>query len=365
MREIFFFIGTEAELIKVFPVILECKRRGLKYHIIASGQNDITNSDIIKRTQCGYVELELSQEMHVKKNALGLLTWWFHTYTSAENKIKDTYQDTDWNNSFMIVHGDTVSTYMGARIGRSLGMVVCHIEAGLRSHNLLNPFPEEIDRLLTSRIARIHFAPGEEAEKNLKKAKGKIVNTGQNTLRDSLMISDRMEECEGIYDIISRNKPYFVFVMHRQENLANSKMVKEVVARVLSVSRQYKCVVILHTITQKTLEKLGLMDILCDNSGIIMLPRVDYFSFMKLLRNSEFVITDGGSNQEELSYMGKPTLILRKMTERNEGIGKNAEMFSGACDIDRFSREYKDFMYEAAPEGEASKTIADYLENYV
>ncbi len=344
---LFFFIGTEAELIKIFPVILECKKAGLVYHIIASGQNDIKNSVILQKTECGYVELELSQEKDIRKSAIGLFSWWVNTYRTAQKRIRKEFPNEDFDKAYMIVHGDTVSTYMGARIGKNLGMTVCHVEAGLRSHKLFNPFPEEIDRLLTSRIARLHFAPGDEAEKNLKKAKGKVINTKQNSLLDSLRISKNIESCEEIRNICENKKPYFVFVMHRQENLADDKLVKKSVANVIEISKQISAIVILHAITKNTFEKLNILDDLKASVNVTLLSRVDYISFMKLLDNSEFVITDGGSNQEELYYMGKPTLIMRKATERNEGLGKNAILFSCTNDMLYFSEKYENFSLDS------------------
>ena len=86
---------------------------------------------------------------------------------------------------------------------------------------------------------------------------------------------------------------------------------------------------ILHKITEATLENMGILSELKKNKKFILLPRVDYFDFMKLLDGARYVITDGGSNQEELYYMGKPCLIMRKTTERQEGIGKNAVLFDG------------------------------------
>lgn len=158
---------------------------------------------------------------------------------------------------------------------------------------------------------------------------------------------------------------YFVFVMHRQENLINEDFVKSVVERIQVIAKEgKKCVIILHAITKNTFEKIGIMEELRNNSDIIMLPRVNYFDFMKLLKNSSFVISDGGSNQEELYYMGKPCLIIRKSTERDEGIGLNGIMFNGDINaIDRFAKSYQE-MSKGEPyiEASPSRIIADYLE---
>ena len=362
-RTWFFFIGTEAELIKVFPVIIEARKRGIEYHIIASGQNDITSSRILKELDCGEVELELSRESEIKKSAAGLMSWWAKTYRGAGKKIRERFSGCDFTKAYMIVHGDTVSTYMGARIGKKLGMTVGHIEAGLRSHHLLTPFPEEIDRLLTSRTARMHFAPGDEAASNLKKARGTVVNTEQNTLLDSLRYSREIPVASDIGEILG--KDYFVFVLHRQENLAAKEFVSGVVGESERAAEKKTCVFILHEITQNALAKFGLLERLKANPKVILHKRVDYFDFMKLLDGAAFVITDGGSNQEELYYMNKPCLILRKATERNEGIGINCRLFNGdPKDI----RTFIDGLGEQADErrtpvtGEPSKKIADTLE---
>ncbi len=340
MKDLYFFIGTEAELIKIFPVIIECKKAGCECHVIASGQNDIKNSVIFKYTDCSKVELELSTEDEIRKSAHGLFRWWIKTYRNAGKIIKDNYREKKLSGSYMIVHGDTVSTFMGALLGRKLGMIVCHVEAGLRSHHMFNPFPEEIDRLLTSRIARVHFAPGDEAIKNLKNVKGNVFNTIQNTLHDSLEISANIEACEIIKRVLENRKPYFVFVIHRQENVANEKLLREAIANIMTISKDINVIVILHTITKMALVKYGLLEQLEQNENVEMLDRVDYFSFMKLLNGSEFVITDGGSNQEELYYMGKPTLIMRKKTERSEGIGLNAILYSNVSDMLKFAKNY-------------------------
>lgn len=363
-KSVFFFIGTEAELIKVFPVIIECRKSNMDTYIIASGQNDIEKSSFFQLTDIGRVDIKLSEEKTIKKSASGLMSWWLKTYFGAVNKIKSTFSAEKLKNALMVVHGDTVSTYMGAKLGKKLGMTVCHIEAGLRSHCLFDPFPEEIDRLLTSRLARMHFAPGDEAEQNLKNIKGKVINTKHNTLLDSLRISEGFPiNDEKIERIVSSDKPYFVFIMHRQENLANEKFVRDVIERIEKIANNCHAIIILHTITRNTLKKFGLSEGLRNNKNITLLPRVDYFDFMKLLKESEFVITDGGSNQEELYYMGKPTLIMRKTTERSEGIGENARLYRGIEDIEKFASQYNKMSKKAEKMTPVSIMIVDEFIN--
>lgn len=361
-KPIYFFIGTEAELIKVFPVIIECQNAGKTCHIIASGQNDLRKNRISDFIKLNGKFIELSKETDIKKNAVGLLCWFFRIKKKAPRTMKKYFCIGELKGADLIVHGDTVSTMMGAFVGKKLEMRVCHIEAGLRSHNLLNPFPEEIDRLITSRLAKVHFAPGRLPTENLHKAKGIIINTRYNTILDSLTWSKRMEiKTKAVQEI--QGKDYFVFVMHRQENLMNNDFVRQVVKQIKELSREKKCVLILHKITENKLYELGILDKLKKDCHFLLLPRVDYFDFMKLLDGAQYVITDGGSNQEELYYMGKPCLIMRKRTERREGIGKNAVMYAGKIEnIKKFGENYKSYKKECLLEKcQPSKIICDVL----
>lgn len=340
---IFFFIGTEAELIKLFPVMMELDNRKTDYYIIASGQNDISDSRIFLKTGCKTVDLKLGKESEIEKSARGLMKWFWRTYRTAARKIIKSFPDTDFKKSEMVVHGDTVSTLMGAGLGKKLGMSVCHVEAGLRSYNLLNPFPEEIDRILTSKCADMHFAPGKVPSKNLRRAKGRVFNTGQNTLIDSLSYS--LQIPVDSHALAYLEDDYFVFVMHRQENLGSKAFFTCVVEKICKLAGHLKCIFVIHQITGHALRTYGLMEKVKNHPGIVLQPRADYFDFMKILYHARFVITDGGSNQEELYYMGKPCLIMRKTTERQEGIGRNAMLLGRQADvpevIERFVAAYR------------------------
>lgn len=340
MKSIYFFIGTEAELIKIFPVMMECQKAAAICHIIATGQNDISNSRIMELVNLNGKFVELSKETDIRKSAAGLLKWFLATKRKALRIIRRHFSENEITGASLVVHGDTVSTMMGALVGKKLGMQICHVEAGLRSHNLFNPFPEEIDRLVTSRYARVHFAPGDIPAANLKKVRGEVINTQQNTLIDSLRFSKDIPVKSDVANLL--NEDYFVFVMHRQENLVSRAFVEAVVNQIAEGARNRKCVIILHKITENAFAKYGLLDGLKLNKNIVLQSRVDYFDFMKLLQNAKFVITDGGSNQEELYYMNKPCLIMRKTTERDEGLGKNARLFNGkADDIRSFVRDFE------------------------
>ncbi|MGK9252804.1 UDP-N-acetylglucosamine 2-epimerase [Paenibacillus humicus] len=358
-----FFIGTEAELIKMFPVIIETQKRGIHYKIISSGQNEISFSNVLKRTNGGRIDVLLSNNADIKKSAVGLLLWFIRTSLRAINMVKKSLHDVDFKKSIMVVHGDTVSTVLGARLGKKLGMKVAHVEAGLRSHDIFNPFPEELDRIITSRYARFHFAPETGSFNNLRRVKGVRINTQQNTILDSLLYSQKVE-CSNEVVLESNKSAYFVFVLHRQENLIQRELVSTLVDKVIRTSRDIKCIFILHEPTRIAFENMGILNRILDNTTIATVPRLDYFDFMKLLANAKFVITDGGSNQEELSYMGRPCLVIRKKTERSDGIGKNVVLYEGDYNkVDEFVNNYQKYEYRPEyPEVSPSKLIVDTLE---
>lgn len=361
-----FFIGTTAEYIKVFTVIEKVKElcqnnKNISVKIVTSGQNEISDTDIARTTNLK-IDLQLSYEKDIVKNAFGLLSWYCKTRKTAVQKIKEAFPNIDYGNSIMVVHGDTISTVMGAKIGERLGMEIAHIEAGLRSHNIFSPFPEEIDRHLVSKIADYNFCQNDEAYNNLQNAIGEVINTHYNTIIDALNFSEKLP-CQNPKIKELFGEEYGVFVLHRQENLLKPKLVKSIVNIILEQAQQRKVVFILHTITKNTLISMNLLKYLEETENVILFDRVEYFDFMKLLSHSQFVVTDGGSNQEELSYMGKPTMIVRTSTERNEGLGQNVLMYNKNIEnIKNFIKNYKNherqsFVVDVSP----SATVADKL----
>jgi len=334
---IYFFIGTEAELIKIFPIILRIKELNITYKIISSGQNDISKSIVLQMVNDGKIDILLSDSGKIQKSVFGLLSWFFRTYFNSKKIIK---KEKGIKGSILVIHGDTISTVMGAQLGHKYKMKIAHVEAGYRSYDFFNPFPEEIDRVIASKYAHLHFAPSQLAFDNLIKIKGQKYNTQYNTILDSMRYSGTIDTDSAVFSELKDEK-YFVFVMHRQENLAQKKLVQAVIKQIIDISKLIKCVMILHEPTEIKLIEYNLLDILKQSKNIITTPRINYFDFMKLINNSEYVITDGGSNQQELYYMGKPCLILRKKTEQNEGIGKNVLMYNEDIGvIKEFSENY-------------------------
>ena len=206
-------------------------------------------------------------------------------------------------------------------MGKLAGLKVAHVESGLRSFNLFHPFPEEMTRILTFKLSDYMFCPGKWAENNLLKYKGIKINTQINTLYDALMFA--LPAIEKISDIKIPEKNYGIVTLHRFENIYTYDALKRVVSLVETISQKKYVLFILHKPTKNKLIKFDLYHRLENNPNIEFRKRYDYFKFIKLILKADFVVSDGGSNQEECYYLGKPIILLRKATERNEGIGEN------------------------------------------
>jgi UDP-N-acetylglucosamine 2-epimerase (non-hydrolysing) len=314
---IHFVIGTKAQLIKMAPVIQEATRQGLPYNFIFTGQHQETMGDL--RENFGIREPDVT--LHYGKDITSIpamIVWLARIlWCVAFNRKRIFGGD---RSGIVVVHGDTFSTLLGALMGKVARLKVAHVESGLRSFNIFHPFPEELTRILTFRLTDEFYCPGDWALQNVAKYKGRKVNTKLNTLLDALRAA--RERFDSI-DVEIPDHKYAVVTTHRFENIFSKAALERNLGLIEQCAQELPLLFILHPVTEKRLLKYGLLDRLQTNPGIECRPRYDYFRFMKLIYHSEFVISDGGSNQEECCYLGKPCLLLRKASERQEGLGSN------------------------------------------
>lgn len=344
MKRIYFFIGTTAELIKLAPVIKELEESKINFKIVASNQNRLHFKElkhIIKKSKADYT-FKIKSFSWPKNIYLRFIVWIFKSFGNFYLYFKNEFKS-DKNNVLFIVHGDTITSAIGAIVAKLCRVKLLHIESGLRSYNFLEPFPEEINRFIISYLADIHFCPNSWAVNNLKWTRGVKINIQYNTVLETLGHTLKIKSRDD-YKILLGNKKYFVLVVHRQEHTLFNKSITKELLKIFSdhANKNLRCVLILHMLTKNFLIEGELMGILKKNKNIIMLPRLSYVEFVNLLDGSEFIATDGGSNQEEAYYLGKPCLLLRKRTERIEGLGKNAVLTKNSKKaINNFLRNYK------------------------
>lgn len=318
---IHFVIGTRAQLFKMVPIMQECNKRKLAWRWIYTAQHKETIQETldtfsIKQPDCTVVG------WNTEAKTMGKIWIWFTKIMLSLLRGRTILDGHTGRNNIVLTHGDTLTTWWGALLGKLYGCKVMHVESGLRSFNLFKPFPEEINRLITFRLSNYYACPGVWALSNIRKYKGVKINTLENTQLDTIRFG--LENYEKADIKIPKSK-YAVCSIHRYENVYDEDRFSKIIDLIVRISKEYTICWVQHPVTESRLSRFeNLKERLVQNENILLYPRLEYLPFIKLIKGSDFVITDGGGNQEELYHMGIPTLIFRNETERKEGIGKTA-----------------------------------------
>jgi UDP-N-acetylglucosamine 2-epimerase (non-hydrolysing) len=320
---VIFLVGTKAQFIKTAPILLEMDRRGLQYKLVYTGQHSETFTDLelCFGTRSADVTIVGGNEA---VTAFGLAGWAVRfMFASFVRSARGEWRGFRW----AVVHGDTASTLLSALVMKISGVAVVHVEAGLRSPRLMSPFPEEIVRRLVSRMTSMHLAPNKQAAANLAGLKGRVVDTEGNTLQDCLGLAlDRLSSSEVMH---CSARSYALVSLHRSENLANSDRLDRILSSILRIAEIIELRFVLHPVTRKRLKSTGWWERLEQAPSLVMMDRTDYVGFVKLMLGARFLMTDGGSNQEEAAMLGLPTLLLRTETERDDGLCDGSVELSG------------------------------------
>jgi UDP-N-acetylglucosamine 2-epimerase (non-hydrolysing) len=229
---IYCIIGTRAQLIKMAPIIASIEEKGWPLSVIHTGQHMISMDDLRNDFSLQTPWIYLIQKTEAK-TVLSSLKWLVNILYLIAFKAKTLIPNADKEKDIVLVHGDTFSTVIGALLGKLSGASVGHVESGLRSFNLWNPFPEEINRLITFSLSNKAYCPGQWAVNNLKKYKHlELINTHQNTLIDSLNIAVKQIKKES-----TPSKTYGVVSIHRFENIYNKERIQFIIDTVHEASK--------------------------------------------------------------------------------------------------------------------------------
>jgi len=348
-------IGTRAQAIKMAPVMKELDSRGIRYNFIDTGQH-IT----------GYLlDLFGIRKPDFLLNDKDITNFSQAFLWNIKNTLKLTLHRSKYfrdMNGLCLIRGDTLTTLQGLIAGKFSGLRVAHIESGLRTRNVFEPFPEEIIRRIADRNSDILFVPSKEAHDNLIKenVKGQIINTKANTVLDSIrMALEKNNEIEIPFS------DYILVTIHRVENIYSRKRMKFIMRVLEKISKDEKILFILHKPTKEKLASYGLLSRLKKNKNIHILSIQDYFCFIKLIKNSKYLITDGGGPQEESYYLDTPCLLMRKKTERRSHPNVLLSEFNQAK-VNYFIENYDRFKHNSdlLKKYKPSKIIVDYIEKY-
>jgi len=281
----------------------------------------------------------------------------------------------------VLVHGDTTTSMVTSLAAFYLQLPVGHVEAGLRTHNIHSPFPEELNRQVTGRVTSYHFAPTEQARKNLLAEQvpdKKIIVTG-NTVIDALLSVVEKARAAPFSDNLTGQLPFLeqddlpkiiLVTGHRRENFGQG--FEEICNALRDLAEMHPEVEILYPVHLNPNVRETVERILTGVKNIYLIEQQDYLTFVKLMDASYLILTDSGGIQEEAPSLGKPVLVMRDTTERPEVldagtvklVGADRDKIVDAVDQLLTDREMYNTMAKAQNpygDGRASERILKFL----
>jgi len=322
--KIAFIAGTRPEIIKIAPVYHALAQRQDFYPIfVNTGQHREMSHTFLE-----IFNIISDYDLKVMKPSQSLNSLTASILLELENILQK--EIPDW----VIVQGDTTSAFCGALSAFYQKITVAHIEAGLRTGDIYSPFPEEMNRILVSRISTWHYAPTQKAKENLIQegiAPNKIIVTG-NTVVDALHWIQSQNQDFADSDLSgwfssNPNQRLVLITAHRRESweggIAN---IAEAVAR---LANQFHDILFIFSVHPNPVVKNQIYSILSNKTNVFLHDPLDYCDFIKLLSRSELVISDSGGVQEEAPSLGIPIIITRMITERPEILGTGMGFLAG------------------------------------
>ena len=364
MKKIILIVGTRPEVIKLAPVYLELKKsKRFKPILINTGQQKEMTRQMLDWFG---IKEDFNLHLMVKDQSLaGLTAKAVDSMSRILKKIKP---------NLVIVEGDTATVMAASIAAFYLKIPIAHVEAGLRTNDIYNPFPEEMSRRLVSCLTSFHFAPTEKAVLNLRKEniKNNVFLTG-NTVIDSLLYTvgnSRDYSLQWANRINFKKQKVILCTIHRRENFGKAH--KEIARTLVKIVKRFPDVIIVLPLHKNPNVRKVLKPVLKNQKRIILTEPLDYVSFVYAMKHSYLILTDSGGVQEEAPTLGKPVLVLRTTTERTEGIkagtaklvGINPEkIFNEASKLLTDKKAYNKMAKAKNPygDGKAAKRIVKIL----
>ena len=362
MKKIMLVFGTRPEAIKMCPLVNELKtREGIETLVCVTGQHRQMLDQVLKA-----FSVTPDYDLSIMKERQTL----FDVTANILLKIREVLEAEQPD--VVLVHGDTSTTFVTALACFYLQIPVGHVEAGLRTHNIYSPFPEEFNRQAVSIISRYNFAPTALARDNLLgegKAASSIYVTG-NTAIDALKTTVRADYTHPELEWAAGSR-LILITAHRRENLGEP--MRHMFRAIRRVCDEHPDVKAIYPIHMNPAVRETANEILGNDARIHLIEPLDVLDFHNFLSRSYLILTDSGGIQEEAPSLGKPVLVMRDTTERPEGIAAGTLKLVGTEEetiYKEFSRllsdkaEYDAMSKASNPygDGHACERIADILE---
>lgn len=363
MKCILLVFGTRPEAIKMVPLVKEFQKYPEKFKTIVcvTGQHREMLDQVLR-----IFDIQPNYDLNIMKQGQDLYDVTARVLTGMRDVLKETQPD------IVLVHGDTTTSTSAALAAFYQQIPVGHIEAGLRTHNIYSPWPEEMNRQITGRIATYHFAPTSLSKDNLLQEgvlEEQIIVTG-NTVIDALYMvvekikNDEILSCElekvlkvSGYDIsrLSDGRKLVLITGHRRENFGDGFI--SMCKAIKSLSEKYPEVDFVYPMHLNPNVRKPIHEVFGESqrANLFFIEPLEYLSFVYLMEKSAIVLTDSGGIQEEAPGLAKPVLVMRDTTERPEALAAGTVKLVGT-DYDKIvnevsglldSREYYEKMSKA------------------
>ena len=374
MKKILFVFGTRPEAIKMIPVIKQMQDAGCKMQVkvCVTAQHRNLLDEVLDIFQ---VTPDYDLNIMTENQSLFQITT--SVLKHLEPILKKEKPD------MVLVHGDTTTTFAAALASYYLKIPVGHVESGLRSYDKFNPYPEEINRRLTDAISDIYFCPTLTAKKALLKENinPKNIFISGNTVIDAIYMI--LEKKHGFQNPVLKkmfNFPlptsYFPLILvtaHRRENFGQP--IKNICKALKKISQNFAECKIVYPVHPNPNIKIPVKNILGGLKNIYLTEPLNYSDFANLMKISYLVLTDSGGLQEEAPSLGKPVLVMRKVTERPEAVGAGTVKLVGTDEKIIFKEVKKLFTDKNAynkmaksvnpyGDGFAAKRTVDFIKYY-
>lgn len=322
MKKVMVIFGTRPEAIKMAPVIkkMQNQMREFQVSVCVTAQHRQMLDQVLN-----LFEIRPDYDLDIMKENQSLFDVTYNGLRKLEKILKKEKPD------MILVQGDTTTTFIASLAAYYLKTKIGHIEAGLRTNDKFNPFPEEINRRLTDCLADLYFAPTNTAKNNLIREsvdKSKILVTGNTVIDALLMVIDKQKDEKNQkyfekkflneYGISFDNNKLILVTGHRRESFG--KDLENICYGLKKIAEYNREVEIVYPVHLNPNVKNPVNRILGKNPRIHLIEPLDYSSFVWLINQSYLVLTDSGGIQEEAPSLGKPVLVMRNTTERPEGI---------------------------------------------
>lgn len=335
MKKNLIIFGTRPEAIKMAPLVQEFRKYNDRFdtRVCVTAQHREMLDQVL-----AFFDITPEYDLDLMKPNQNLYSLTSDILTGLRPVLEDFQPD------YVYVHGDTTTTMAAGIAAFYSGAKICHVEAGLRTHNKRSPFPEEMNRQLTGRLTDYHFAPTEQSKKNLLEeriSETDILVTG-NTVIDALLDSSKRvknvsnKEIETLQEILDPSRKAILVTGHRRENHGQGFI--NICESLKEIAITHPEVQIIYPVHLNPNVKGPVYEILSDIENVHLINPLSYPTFVWLMNKSYMIITDSGGVQEEAPSLGKPVLVMRDTTERPEAVEAGTVILVGA-DKERIIKE--------------------------